>query len=205
MGLETIDLIQTDQIEDLQDDVEELKDKINLAVTDINALKEKINDAIADSKELYEKLMGSDSADEYVPSAGASQDGVLRRLDQLYTAYWDHIHMPPFADASQSWRSSHPPLVPVGSSSPTHTIPIPDSLGALPEFTAVDETFNATAVAAEVTGSYTPVTTKVAIVMKTSDAKRATKLVRKIQGQITAEDRANTYIKKATKADRKID
>ena len=205
MGLETIDLIQTEQIEVLQDDVEELKDKINLAVTDITALKEKINDAIADSKEIYEKLMGSDSNNEYSPSGTTTSVGVLERLDDLYTAFWDHIHMPPFADSTQTWRSSHPPNVPSGSSSPTYTTPIPDSLKSISEFTAVDETFTTTAVSAVVTGSYTPITSKVAIVMKPVDARRAKKLVRKIQGQITAEDRANTYIKKATKADRKID
>jgi len=35
MGISEIDIIQTEKIEDLQDDVKELRDKINLIVSDI--------------------------------------------------------------------------------------------------------------------------------------------------------------------------
>ena len=63
MGISEIDLMQTEQIEDLQDDVKELRDKINLIVSDItdvngvdgatrDGIVKKLNDAIDDADNL---------------------------------------------------------------------------------------------------------------------------------------------------------
>ena len=58
MAISSVDLMQTEQIEDLQDDVKELRDKLNLIVTDIthatNGLTKKLNDAIDDADDLNE-------------------------------------------------------------------------------------------------------------------------------------------------------
>ena len=111
MVVESIDVMQTEQIETLQVDIQELETKLNLAVGDVNQLTVKLNAVIVDLRNLYEALMGSDSTDEYSPSGGTSTDGLLTRLDELYTVFWDHIHMPPFSSTLQTYRSSHPPYV----------------------------------------------------------------------------------------------
>jgi len=193
MVVEAIDIMQTEQIEDLQEDVQELEDKINLAVTDVNALTGKLNSVLGDLRIIYEALMGSDSTDEYSPSGSTSTDGLLTRLDELYTVFWDHIHMPPFSSTSQTYRSSHPPYVPSSNpGSPSHTSSKPTSLSTISQTTVTS--YTATAQAASVTGLYTPVPSKVAIVLKNRNEKRARKLTRKVMGQITAEDRANTNV-----------
>ena len=54
MSVSEIDILQTEQIEALQDDVKELRDKLNLIVTDIthatNGITKKLNDAINELK-----------------------------------------------------------------------------------------------------------------------------------------------------------
>jgi hypothetical protein len=169
--------LQTEQIEDLQDDVEELETKINLAVTDVNALTTKLNSVISDLVNLDAVLMGSDANDQYSPSGTTSTDGILKRTDELYAAFWDHIHMPPFSQSSQGFNSSHPPFQGSSNTQPTHATSVPDSLAAVSQSSV--SSYTATAQSVTVTGSYTPAVTKSAIVLKTVPETRARQLARK--------------------------
>ena len=174
MGVETIDTMQTQQIEDLQDDIEDLAAKVNLAVTDVTALTSKINSVITDIANLDTVLMGSGTP--YAPSGTTSTDGILKRIDELYAAYWDHIHMPPFSQSSQGFNSSHPPFQGSSNTQPTYATPVPNSLAAVSQSSVSG--YTATAVSATVTGSYTPVPTKSAIVLKKNPETRARQLAR---------------------------
>jgi hypothetical protein len=185
MVIETIDIMQTAQIEDLETDVEELKDKIALAVADVTALTGKLNDVADDIQGVYEKLMGSGGAgNEYTPSGSPSSDGVLKRVEELYSVFWDHIHMPPFARTTQGFVSSHPPFN-TGGTYPTHTTSQPTALAGISQ-TAVT-TYNATA--SVPAGWATPVSyketpTKVTVVLGKTKEVRARMLSRKIAKKV---------------------
>jgi hypothetical protein len=178
MTVESIDILQSEQIEDLQDDVEELETKINLAVTDITQLTTKLNSVISDLENLDGLLMGSSSSNQYTPGTPVSTDGLLKRVDELYSNFWDHIHMPPFSDALQGFVSSHPPYSP-GSYAlyPTHATAIPNSLATTSQSSVTS--YTPTAQSVTVTGSYTPAVTKSAVVLKTVPEARARQLARK--------------------------
>jgi len=176
MTVETIDTMQTQQIEDLQDDIEDLAAKVNLAVTDVNELTTKLNSVITDIANLDSVLMGSDANNQYSPSGSTSTDGILKRIDELYAAFWDHIHMPPFSVSNQGFNSSHPPFQGGQNVMPTHATPVPNSLAAISQSSVSG--YTATAVAATVTGSYTPEITKSAIVLKKNPENRARQMAR---------------------------
>jgi len=173
MTVETIDTMQTQQIEDLQDDIEDLAAKVNLAVTDVNQITTKINTVITDITNLVTVLMGSGTP--YAPSGTTDDDGILQRIDELYGAFWDHIHMPPFSESSQAFVSSHPPFNGSGVM-PSHATPVPNSLVAISQSSVSG--YTPTAVAATVTGSYTPEITKSAIVLKANPENRARQMAR---------------------------
>jgi len=59
MTVETIDTMQTQQIEDLQDDIEDLAAKVNLAVTDVNQITTKLNTVITDIENLVSETKGA--------------------------------------------------------------------------------------------------------------------------------------------------
>jgi hypothetical protein len=180
MTVETIDTMQTQQIEDLQDDIEDLAAKVNLAVTDVTQLTTKINDVITDISNLNAVLMGSTSGNQYTPGSPISTDGLLKRVDELFSIFWDHIHMPPFSKVGQGFVSSHPPYVPgAWAVYPTHATPIPDALAAVSQVSPPVTGYTSTAVAATVTGSYTPEITKSAIVLKKIPEAKARQLARK--------------------------
>jgi hypothetical protein len=175
MTVEAIDVLQTQQIEDLQDDIEDLAAKINLAVTDVTALTTKINTVITDISNINSVLMGSDPNNQYSPSGATDDDGILKRIDELYAVFWDHIHMPPFSDVNQGFVSSHPPFNGSGAM-PAHATAPPNSLATISQSSVSG--YTATAVAATVTGSYTPEITKSAIVLKKNPETRARQLAR---------------------------
>jgi len=186
VGVETIDTMQTQQIEDLQDDIEDLAAKINLAVTDVNEVTTKINTVITDITNLVETLMGSDPNNQYSPSGTTDDDGILQRLNELYAVFWDHIHMPPFAHANQGWNSSHPPFEGFSHVMPAHASPVPNSLAAISQSSVTGYDQNSSPAfpaggraSVTVTGSYTPETTKSAIVLKPIPEAKARKLARK--------------------------
>ena len=184
MAIEAIDIMQTEQIEKLETDVEELKDKIALAVADVTELTGKLNTVADDVQEVYEKLMGSDSNSEYTPSGSTSSDGVLVRLEELYSVFWDHIHMPPFAKTTQSIVSSHPPYN-TGGTYPTHTTPQPTHLAGIGQTTVTTYTATASVPSAwAIPVDYKATPTKVTVVLGKTKEDRARKLSRKIAKKV---------------------
>ncbi len=119
MGISSIDLLQTEQIEDLQDDVKELREKINLLVSDIkdvngvdgatrDGLTKKLNDAIEDADDLNTVINAG-----YTTASGggsASNTGILKRLDQLFQELEDHRYLPTTetAPGGATYRETHP-------------------------------------------------------------------------------------------------
>ena len=211
MPISSIDVMQTEQIEDLQNDVKELREKLNLLVSDItdvdgvdgatrDGLTVKLNQAIADASDLDHVIM-----DGYgTASGGGSQPnvGILYRLDELFQQLMDHSFtdtpysygggsgMPWWPGGSPTFKETHPEIPGNwNSQGATSRANIPGTI----QDGAVRSTHTATA---EFTDSATApvyvVETKSLISLKTTPEKRAKKLARKIQGQITEEDRANT-------------
>ena len=99
MAISSIDVMQTEQIEALQDDVKELREKLNLLVSDITDVDEvdgatrdgltvKLNQAIADASNLDDVInLG------YTTASGAGSDqtiGILARMDELFQELMDH-------------------------------------------------------------------------------------------------------------------
>ena len=94
MSVSEIDVIQTAQIEDLQDDVKELRDKLNILVSDItdvdgvdgatrDGLTKKLNDAIDDADDLNEIINEGYSV---ASGGGQAGTGILKRMDELFAA-----------------------------------------------------------------------------------------------------------------------
>ena len=112
MGISQIDVMQTEQIEDLQDDVKELRDKLNLLVTDIthatNGLTKKLNDAIDDADDLNTIINAGYSVGS---GGGSSTVGILKRLDELFQDLEDHSWLPTAGSTptAGSYVESHPP------------------------------------------------------------------------------------------------
>jgi len=184
MVVESIDIMQTQQIEDLQTDVEELKDKIALAVTDVNEITDKMNDVIDDLQNLQICLMGTVAAGQYSPSGTVDTDGLLKRIDELYAVFWDHIHMPPFSDVDQGFVSSHPPFNGSGSM-PAHATSAPNSLAAVSQTTVSGYTATSTVPSGwAVPVNYQPKPTKNLIVLGKTNEDRARKLSRTIAKKV---------------------
>ena len=210
MGISSIDLLQTEQIEDLQNDVKELREKLNLLVSDItdvdgvagsdgvvatrDGLTVKLNQAIEDASDLDSVI----NAGYTVPSGGGSSPiGILKMMDELFAALSHHenTHTPySYAGASGlgatgSFEETHPPKSGTQLSQPGATSGLSGTAQAgatRPNHTATAEFTNSA------TAPVYVVETKSMITLKTTPEKRAKKLARKIQGQITAEDRVNT-------------
>jgi len=215
MAISSIDVMQTEQIEDLQDDVKELREKLNLLVSDItdvdgvagsdgvvatrDGLTVKLNQAIADASNLDDVInLGYTTAS----GAGSSPSiGILARMDELFQHLMDHSYtntpysypggssMPGYGIAT-SYEETHPPIPGnFAGSGQTSRANIDGTIQA----GATRSNHTATA---EFTDSATApvytVETKSLISLKTISEKRAKKLVRQIQGQITEEDRVNT-------------
>jgi|19_taG_2_1085344.scaffolds.fasta_scaffold08412_2 hypothetical protein len=202
MGISSIDLLQTEQIEDLQDDVKELREKINLLVSDIkdvngvdgatrDGLTKKLNDAILDADDLNTVINAG-----YTTASGggsASNTGILKRLDQLFQELEDHRYLPTeeTAPGGATYRETHPETntsSPVWLSGGTSV----SNLDGTAQGSATRTDHIATATAVDAAAPVYVVETKSLISLKTVPEKRARKLARKIQGQITEEDRANT-------------
>ena len=84
MALSEVDLIQSQQITDLQNDVAELKNKLNAAVTKINTL-------ITDMGNVKDKIQANYTAS--ATGGGPASDAILKRLSDLdsdYKALSDH-------------------------------------------------------------------------------------------------------------------
>jgi len=212
MAISSIDVMQTEQIEALQDDVKELREKLNLLVSDItdvdgvdgatrDGLTVKLNQAIADASNLDDVInLG------YTTASGAGSDqtiGILARMDELFQQLMDHSFLDtPYSYAAGTGMPAWPTLI-ANQLEETHPPTAGTSSGAGATSRAnIDGTIQAGATrsnhtaTAEFTDSATApvytVETKSLISLKTISEKRAKKLVRQIQGQITEEDRVNT-------------
>ena len=116
MGISEIDIMQTEQIEDLQDDVKELRDKINLLVSDItdvngvdgatrDGIVKKLNDAIDDADDINTVLNEGYSV---ASGGGESNTGILKRMDQLFDDLERHRNTRIDASNSGSDEETHP-------------------------------------------------------------------------------------------------
>ena len=94
MALSEVDLLQTQQITDLQDDVAELKNKLNAAVAKINTL-------ITDMGNVKDKIQDSYTASQ-TSGGGSSSDAILKRLSDLDADYKD------LQDHYEGHLTSHP-------------------------------------------------------------------------------------------------
>jgi hypothetical protein len=187
--------MQTEQIEDLQDDVEELRAKLNLLVTDIthatNGLTVKLNQAIVDAGNLNDVINEGYTT---ASGAGSSSVGILKRLDELFQDMEDHRYLPTAetAPGGSTYKESHPPAnsgSPVWQTGGTSVSNLSGTAqGNNNDRSAHVATAQSVSAAAPV---YIPKSTTL-ITLKTISEKRAKKLARKIQGQITEEDRVNT-------------
>ena len=202
MAIIGIDLMQTEQIEKLQDDVKELRDKLNLLVSDIkdvngvdgatrDGLTVKINQAIEDADDLNTIINAG-----YTTGSGqgsATDTGILKRLDELFQALEDHRYLPTPATApgGATYEESHPPANSGSAIWQTGGTSV-SNLDGTAQGSATRSQHVATAVAVPSAAPVYVIETKSMVTLKTVPEKRARKLARKIQGQITAEDRANT-------------
>ena len=122
MSVSEIDILQTEQIEALQVDVQELRDKLNLIVTDIthatNGLTKKLNDAIEDADDLNNVLNAGYST---ASGAGSASHGILEMLDQLYEQLEDHAYTATSHNVSAPGLATHPPDSSLGTSIPAHS------------------------------------------------------------------------------------
>ena len=202
MAISSVDLMQTEQIEALQDDVKELREKLNLLVSDItdvdgvdgatrDGLTVKLNQAILDAGNLNEVINEGYTTGS---GAGSSSVGILKRLDELFQELEDHRFLPTTQSVpgGYTYKETHPPD---NLSSPVWQTPgtSVSNLSGTAQGNDNDRSAHvATAVAVPSAAPvYIPESTTM-ITLKTVPEKRAKKLARKIQGQITAEDRANT-------------
>lgn len=122
MPVSEIDLLQTEQIEALQDDVKELRDKLNLIVVDIthatNGITKKLNDAIDDADDLNTVINAGYSVGS---GGGTSNTGILKRLDELVNNFEKHrFELPPGSSVQSgtTYKEVHPPTSNTESSDP---------------------------------------------------------------------------------------
>ena len=122
MSVSEIDILQTEQIETLQDDVKELRDKLNLIVTDIthatNGITKKLNDAIEDADDLNTVINAGYSVGS---GSGTANTGILKRLDELVNNFERHRYELIPGSSYQSgttYKEVHPPTSATASGSP---------------------------------------------------------------------------------------
>lgn len=108
MGLSSIDILQTEQIEQLEIDVKDLRDKLNLVVSDMLALTTKLNLAIGDADNLNTIINAGYSVGS---GGGSSSVGLLKRLDELFQDLEDHRWLPTSGStpAYGTYIETHPP------------------------------------------------------------------------------------------------
>lgn len=94
MGTLSIDAQQSQQIEKLQEDVEELTTKLNAVVTDVGTIKGKVDTLITDMGNVKDKIQANYTAS--VTGGGSASDAILKRLSDLdndYKALSDHYQL----------------------------------------------------------------------------------------------------------------
>ncbi len=171
MAVTSIDIIQTEQIEALQNDVVEVKDKLNLVVADITALTTKLNQAIADADDLNGVIN-----DGYTtPSGGGTAGvGILKRLDDLFDDFQKHRNQYYPGNAPSGYMEVHPPTSGTLNSYPSN----PSNIRSTAQGSGNPRsTFTSTAQTATVTGVYSAESQGV-MTIKTKNEARARKHAR---------------------------
>ena len=195
MGLSAIDILQTEQIEQLEIDVKDLRDKLNLVVSDMLALTTKLNLAIGDADNLNTIINAGYSVGS---GGGSSSVGVLKRLDELFQDLENHRWLPTSGStpAYGTYIETHPPDHTSGSVISGAGTSVSNLSGTAQGNNNARSLYTATAVASTISDpDYTTDVETNILTLKSVGEKRARKLARKIQGQITEEDRANTNVK----------
>ena len=155
MAVTEIDIIQSDKIEALQNDVVEIKDKLNLVVADITWLTTKLNQSIADADDLNDVINAGYSV---ASGGGASNTGILKRLDELFNTFEAHKMQPTNATTSSNgtYIETHPPDHTSGTQYGSPSTAGCNISGTAQGNNNPRSTFTATAQTASVTGVYTP-------------------------------------------------
>ena len=182
MSLSEIDIMQTEQIEALQDDVKELRDKLNLLVTDIthatNGLTKKLNDAIDDADDLNDIINAGYSV---ASNGGAANTGILKRMDELFQELQVHRYTYTSFSQTGSLEETHPPAsgtAPSGFSTVTCNLSgTAQGSSTRPQHTSVAQSVTAT------TPSYTTDSESVVTLKNTSEI-RARKISRTLLGKV---------------------
>ena len=168
--------MQTEQIEALQDDVVEVKDKLNLVVADITALVTKLNQAISDADDLNDVINAGYSV---ASGGGAADTGILKRLNELFIAFEAHRYQPTsFSDpGGGTWIRTHPPTQTDDTQYGSPSTAGCNLSGTEQGNSNPRSTYSATAQTATVTGNYTPAQQGV-MTLKTKGEIRARKIAR---------------------------
>ena len=171
MSLAEIDIIQSEKITALQNDVIDLRDKLNLVVADILALTTKLNTAISDADDINTVLNAGYSV---ASGGGESNTGILKRLVQLFDDLERHRNTPVDASNSGSDEESHPY---VAGNAPSWTTQTCNLSGTAQGNNNARTTYTATAQTATMVANYTPEETAV-MTLKIKNEKRARKAAR---------------------------
>ena len=177
MSLDQIDILQSEQIEQLQDDVLDLKDKLNLVVADVVALTPKLNQAIADADDLNTII----NEGYGVASGGGSANiGILKRLDELFQELEDHRYLPTSetAPGGATYKETHPPANSGSSIWQTAGTYVSNLDGTAQGNNNPRSTYTATAETATLVPVYTSDTVPSVMTLKTKAERRAKKLSR---------------------------
>jgi hypothetical protein len=182
MGISQIDIMQTAQIEDLQDDVREIRDKLNLVVGDITALTTKMNQAIADADDINTVINAGYSV---ASGGGTAGVGILKRLDELYQQFEDHKYLPTNSStpSNGSYVESHPPSHTSAAIWQTGGTVASGLNGTVQGNSNPRSTHTASATIASIAGVYTPEQTSV-MTLKSKGEVRARKMARKLLNKV---------------------
>lgn len=101
MGTLSIDAQQSQQIEKLQEDVEELTTKLNAVVADVGTIKGKVDTLITDVTSLKDKIGTATYGN--TTGGGSSADPILKRLHDLDT---DFVNLSVYVDNHQAGTAS---------------------------------------------------------------------------------------------------
>lgn len=178
MGTLSIDAQQSQQIEKLQEDVEELTTKLNAAVVDIGTIKSKVDTLITDVVSLRDKIGTVQYGNTSGSLSGAVTDPILKRLHDLDADYVDlsdfvndHVtnasNNPSFGHGSGGRTSNR------GGGGTTLSVSF-DITGAS---TSSSGSVNQTASNASTTGTFNTSTTNV-VAIETDSATRAREVAR---------------------------
>lgn len=127
MAIEIIDTIQSDQLSVLEDDMDELKTKLNLLVNDILAITSKVNQVINDLDDMNDVTMAG-----YTTPGSPESHGILQSLEDWVDDDYDThllIHAGGWEDSSGEWRYGEENAIPLCGVPTEHLIGTVDASG----------------------------------------------------------------------------